>query len=68
MLSLRVLGATVVQLPPCSIVDPNHYCNASRRDASVQINSHRRFFADQFENLANFEVHYNETAYVTLIF
>lgn len=61
VLSLRVLGATVVQLPPCSIVDPNHYCNASRRDASVTKGSQRRFFADQFENLANFQVHYDET-------
>lgn len=62
---LLKLGATVTRCTPAPIVDQKHYVNLARNlaaeqtvDDSVPGNG---FFADQFENTANFRAHYNGT-------
>ncbi|CAG8605235.1 8488_t:CDS:2 [Ambispora gerdemannii] len=71
---LEKLGAHVEKTRPASIVDENQYVNLARRQAS-EFNSgeesnadhnsdgvkRRGFFANQFENLSNFQAHCNGT-------
>src|SRR6185295_12325040 len=60
---LEKLGATVEKVKPASIVDKNQYVNLAKRRAKEfgQGNGKQGFFADQFENLANFETHFRGT-------
>ncbi|KAL5703221.1 cysteine synthase [Ranunculus cassubicifolius] len=72
---LEALGATVERVRPVSITHKDHYVNIARRRAAEanelatsQNISHSPtsdckggFFADQFENLANFRAHYQGT-------
>eukprot|EP00386_Alphamonas_edax_P004978 GDKI01015625.1.p1 GENE.GDKI01015625.1~~GDKI01015625.1.p1 ORF type:complete len:407 (-),score=93.79 GDKI01015625.1:257-1477(-) len=58
---LKALGARVVFTPQVSIVNDEHYCNAARRAAADSSLNGRGFFADQFENPANFMAHFTET-------
>lgn len=55
------LGATVERVPPASIIDPNQFVNTARRRAQEHSSSSSRpgngFFADQFENPANYLAH-----------
>lgn len=57
ILLLRNLGANVVVVPVCSIASKDHYVNTARRMAD-ELNG---VFINQFENLANYSVHYEET-------
>lgn len=52
------LGATLKKVKPASIVDPDQYVNSAKNAAE---RSGRGIFADQFENDANWRVHYNTT-------
>ncbi|TPX63718.1 hypothetical protein SpCBS45565_g06383 [Spizellomyces sp. 'palustris'] len=65
---LEKLGATVEKVRPVSIVDKNHFVNLARKrademnlKADQEGNGPRGFFCDQFENLANYQVHYQTT-------
>jgi cysteine synthase A len=60
---LKSLGAVVHVVATASISNPNHYVNVARRLAG---RAKSRFniqavFIDQFENPANFQIHYRET-------
>jgi len=58
---LRRFGAMVELVRPASITSPEHYVNVARRRAAelnAQPGSSGAIFADQFENLANFQAHY----------
>jgi cysteine synthase A len=69
-------GATIEKVRPASIVDPKQFVNLARERArafdqkqyerALKLGQHtqsypRGFFADQFENLANFRAHYETT-------
>jgi len=62
---LLTLGAIVERVPPASIVDPNQFVNLARRHAtSLTLNPStpsNGFFANQFENPANYLAHYTTT-------
>lgn len=72
---LEALGATVERVRPVSITHKDHFVNIARRRASEanglaskqqetsKFGNHLKggFFADQFENLANFRAHYEGT-------
>lgn len=62
---LLKLGAVVERVPPAPIVDPMHFVNRARSLAAEHTadpNRHGRgFFADQFENEANWKAHYERT-------
>ncbi|CAG79288.1 tryptophan synthase beta subunit-like PLP-dependent enzyme [Yarrowia lipolytica] len=56
---LTNLGAVVDKVRPAGIVDKNHYVN-SARDKAVECET-GAVFSDQFENDANWRIHYNTT-------
>ena len=62
---LLKLGATVERVRPASIVDQNQFVNMARRRAQEHSDDPnkpgRGFFADQFENTANYLAHQNTT-------
>lgn len=62
---LRNLGAKVTIVPNASISNPKHYVNQAKHMAQKinnDSNSEKQaVFINQFENLANFHVHYNST-------
>lgn len=66
---LEALGATVERVRPVSITHKDHFVNIARRRAleANELSSKCSdkckggFFADQFENLANFRAHYEDT-------
>eukprot|EP00927_Polykrikos_kofoidii_P060492 TRINITY_DN55455_c0_g1_i1.p1 TRINITY_DN55455_c0_g1~~TRINITY_DN55455_c0_g1_i1.p1 ORF type:complete len:1342 (-),score=241.34 TRINITY_DN55455_c0_g1_i1:77-4102(-) len=62
---LRRFGAELVLVRPASISSPDHYVNvAKRRAAELAVaggGSDAAFFADQFENPANFRAHFHGT-------
>lgn len=62
---LLKLGATVERVRPASIVDQNQFVNLARRRAEEHTTdksrSGRGFFADQFENTANYLAHQDST-------
>jgi cysteine synthase len=59
---LQGLGATVRIVPTASISNPNHYVNVAKTLASMARDQGiAAVFIDQFENLANFKVHYEHT-------
>ncbi|KAL7274428.1 Cysteine synthase 2 [Rhizina undulata] len=62
---LTKLGAEVERVAPAPIVDRNQYVNKARSRAQDQTNDPgvpgRGFFADQFENEANWMAHYEGT-------
>lgn len=51
---LKALGADVCRVRPVSIAHPEHFVNIARQRAEKEPNA---IFADQFENLANFQAH-----------
>jgi cysteine synthase A len=55
---LRALGARVELVPPAPFSQPGNYCHVAKRRAAEIPGG---FFADQFENPANFEAHYVTT-------
>jgi cysteine synthase A len=54
---LECLGAAVTVVPVAAIANRNHYVNTARRLAEET----QGIFLDQFENLANFQAHIEET-------
>lgn len=66
---MEALGATVERVRPVSITHKDHFVNIARRRAleanelSLKCSADCKggFFADQFENLANFRAHYEGT-------
>ncbi|KAI1167055.1 cysteine synthase-like protein [Nemania serpens] len=58
---LHHLGAVVERVPVAPITSPGHFVNLARRRASdhtaSKADASRGFFADQFENPANYEAH-----------
>ncbi|KAK3719051.1 Cysteine synthase 2 [Vermiconidia calcicola] len=62
---LLKLGATVESVRPASIVDQNQFVNMARRRAREHTDDPnkpgRGYFADQFENTANYLAHQNTT-------
>ncbi|KAI1170689.1 cysteine synthase-like protein [Nemania sp. FL0916] len=64
---LHHLGATVERVPVAPIASPEHFVNLAKRRAREHTASakteddSRGFFADQFENAANYEAHETTT-------
>lgn len=62
---LLKLGAIVERVPPASIVDPRHFVNRAQALAAEHTADPERqgrgYFADQFENEANWQTHYKST-------
>ncbi|EAW15202.1 putative cysteine synthase [Aspergillus clavatus NRRL 1] len=61
---LLKLGAIVDRVPPAPIVEKDNFVNRARALADAQTlspDSGRGFFADQFENEANWRAHFNGT-------
>jgi len=62
---LLKLGAVVERIPPAPIVDPMHFVNRARSLAAEHTADSDRpgrgYFADQFENEANYQAHLNGT-------
>lgn len=62
---LHTLNATIDLLPPTPIIDPAHYVNRARSLATAHTADPTRpgrgFFADQFENPANWRAHHDHT-------
>ncbi|KAI7893066.1 tryptophan synthase beta subunit-like PLP-dependent enzyme [Mucor mucedo] len=59
---LEKLGATVEKVRPCSIIDKKQFVNLARERASKFGEGEATgYFADQFENEANFQAHYTFT-------
>lgn len=56
---LEALGAEVRRVPPCPFANPNHFYHQAGRLAQEIPNA---IWADQFENTANADAHYSETA------
>jgi cysteine synthase A len=55
---LRALGAQLHLVPPCPFTNSNHFYHTARRIAETTPNS---LWADQFENTANSDFHYQTT-------
>ncbi|KAK5277714.1 Cysteine synthase 2, partial [Cryomyces antarcticus] len=62
---LLKLGAKIERVRPASIVDQNQFVNKARSRAAEHTadpsRQGRGFFADQFENTANWRAHYSST-------
>ena len=60
---LTTLGAVVHIVPNCAISNPNHYVNMARRIAEIASTQFGipAVFINQFENEANFHIHYTTT-------
>ena len=62
---LLKLGAVVERVPPAPIVDPMHFVNRARALAAEHTADPSRrgrgYFANQFENEANWQAHYEGT-------
>ncbi|AHZ84265.1 cysteine synthase A [Bdellovibrio bacteriovorus] len=56
--ALEALGVELVKVAPCPFANPNHFYHTARALAESRPNS---FWANQFENTANFEIHYKTT-------
>jgi len=56
--TLRALGAEVRTVEPCPFVNQNHFYHTAKRVSEETPNS---FWANQFENPANFQMHYRTT-------
>lgn len=62
--TIAALGGSVQRVRPVSISHPEHFVNVARRAAAAACASAgagAAFFADQFENEANFRAHYEGT-------
>ena len=60
---LTTLGAVVHIVPNCAISNPNHYVNMARRIADIARTQFgiAAVFINQFENEANYSIHYTMT-------
>jgi cysteine synthase A len=55
---LKALGAELLTVPPCPFSDQNHFYHTARRISEERSDT---FWANQFENLSNFRIHYETT-------
>lgn len=55
--TLEALGAQVISVPPVPFANENHFYHTARRMAEEK----NYFWANQFENTANWKYHYNTT-------
>jgi len=60
---LKTLGAVVHVVPNAAISNPNHYVNTARRlaERARHVYGIQAVFVDQFENEANFAIHFQKT-------
>lgn len=56
--TLKALGAEVIAVKPCPFSDLNHFYHTARRLSEADPGS---FWANQFENLANYQTHFENT-------
>lgn len=56
---LKALGVELITVAPCPFSDQNHFYHTARRISEERENY---FWANQFENTANFRIHYSTTA------
>lgn len=56
--ALKALGVELITVPPCPFANENHFYHTAKRLAAETPNS---FWANQFENTANFRIHYQTT-------
>lgn len=54
---LKALGAQLITVPPCPFANQSHFYHTARRFAE----ENGGFWVNQFENTANFDVHYKTT-------
>ena len=54
---LNALGVELITVPPCPFADQNHFYHTARRIAEER----GFFWANQFENIANMQSHYQTT-------
>lgn len=62
--TIAALGASVQRVRPVSIAHPEHFVNVARRAAASAVASGgpgAAYFADQFENEANYRAHFDGT-------
>lgn len=57
--TLEALNVEVKKVPPCPFADQNHFYHQARRIG--ESDSQKYFWANQFENTANFQIHYETT-------
>lgn len=57
--TLDALNVDVKKVPPCPFADQNHFYHQARRIS--ESNPEKYFWANQFENIANYQVHYDTT-------
>ncbi|MBL7545920.1 MAG: cysteine synthase A [Bdellovibrionaceae bacterium] len=57
--TLEALNVEVLKVPPCPFADQNHFYHQARRISESE--PAKYFWANQFENTANFQVHYETT-------
>jgi cysteine synthase A len=55
---LKALGVELITVAPCPFSDQNHFYHTARRISEERKNC---FWANQFENTANFRIHYSTT-------
>ncbi len=55
---LKALGVELITAPPCPFANENHFYHTAKRIAAERPNC---FWANQFENTANFRAHYQTT-------
>lgn len=56
--TLKALGVELLTVPPCPFANENHFYHTAKRLATE---GDDRFWANQFENTANFRIHYKTT-------
>lgn len=56
---IEFYGAELVLVPPCPFADQNHFYHTARRISEEDKNKY--FWVNQFENLDNFQAHYQST-------
>lgn len=57
--TLKAYGVELVTVAPCPFANENHFYHTAKRLAAERPNS---FWANQFENTANYKAHYQTTA------
>ena len=55
--TLKALGAELITVPPCPFANQAHFYHTAKRIAEER----GAFWANQFENTANFKIHYTTT-------
>ena len=56
--TLKALGVELITVAPCPFANENHFYHTAKRLASERP---KTFWANQFENLSNFKIHYEST-------